>query len=101
MKAKHHRQLLFLDRGDVEVYWRRYVAFGQLDAIIDRRHRAGAEDLAGGELGRADRRCEFPEQWLAIRSKAEQQVGHKDRHQPRESLPELGVHLLQVAVTLP
>ena len=101
MKAKRHRQLLFLDRGDVEVHGRRDSAFGQLDAIIDRGHCASAEDLAGGEFGWADRRCELPEQWLAVRSKPEQQIGHKDRHKPSEGLPEIGVHLLKIAVTLP
>ena len=75
--------------------------FGQLDAIIDRRHRAAAEDLAGAELGRPDRRGEFLEERLAVGSEPEQQVGHEDRHEPREALPEIGVHLLEVAVALP
>ncbi len=66
VKAEHHRQLLLLDRGDVEVDGRRDLALGQRHQIIDRRHRAGAEDFAGRELGRPDRRGELLEQRRAV-----------------------------------
>ena len=81
-KRKAHRQLLLLDRGDVEIGGRRDAAFGQFHQVVDRRHRAAAEDLAGEELGRPDRGGEFLEQRRAVRPEAEQEVGHEHRHQP-------------------
>ena len=101
MEAERHRQLLLLDSGDVEIRGGRDPAFGQFDAVIDRRHRAAAEDLAGSEFGRVDRRCEFFEERLAIGAQPEQQVRHENRDEPRESLSEIGVHLFKVAITLP
>ena len=101
VEAEGRRQLLLLDRPDVEIDGRRDMAVGQRHAVIDRRHRAIAEHLAGQELGRPDRRGEFLEQGCAVLPEAEQQIRHEHRHEPRQPGAEIRIHLLEVAVALP
>ncbi len=101
VKAERHRQLLLLDRGDVEVCGRCDPTLGQLDQIVDRRHPARAEDFSGHELGRPDRRRELLEQRLAFGIEAKEEIGHEHRYQPRQSPAEIGVHTFEVAIGLP
>ena len=54
---------------------RRDASLRQRDAIVDRLHRAAAEDLAGHELGRHDRGGELLEHRLAVAAQPEQQSG--------------------------
>ena len=82
VEAERVRQLLLLDGGEVEVRRRRDAPLRHRDAIVDRLHRAGAEDLARQELGRHDRGGELLEDRLPVAPEPEQQVGHEDRHEP-------------------
>ncbi len=84
VEAERRRELLLLDGGEIEIGRRRDAALRQRDAIVDRLHRAGAEHLAGHELGRHDRGGELLEHRLPVASEPEQQVGHEHRHEPRE-----------------
>ena len=47
--------------------------------------------LPGSELGRRDRGGEFLEQRLAVAAEPEQQIGHEDRHEPRQRAAEVGL----------
>ena len=101
VEPERHRQLLFLDHGDVEIGGRRDTPFGQFNAIIDWRHCAATEDPAGSELGRPHGCSEFLKERLAVGAQPEKQVGHEDRHQPRKALSKIRAHPLEVAVGLP
>ena len=101
VEAERHRHFLVLDGGEVEIARRRDAPFGQLDAIVDRLHRAGAEDLAGREFGRHDRGGEIREHRRAVAPQPEQQVRHEHRHEPRQRRAEIDRHLLDVGIGRP
>jgi hypothetical protein len=72
MEPEPHRQLLLLDGGEIEVRRWRDAFLRQLNEIVDRLHGPRAEDFAGHELGRHDRRRELLKKGLSIRPKPEQ-----------------------------
>ena len=54
--------------------------------------------LPGRELGRHDGGGEFLEQRLAVAVEAEQQIGHQDRHEPRQCAAEIRLHDLDFGI---
>ena len=101
MEAERHLRRLMLDRGEVEVRRRRDAAFRQLQHVVDRLHRAGAEDFAGRELGRHDRGGEFLEHRLPVGVQPVKNIRHEHRHQPRQRGAVIDCHLLDVGIPLP
>ena len=99
--AERRREHLLLHGRDVEIRRRLDQPVRERDAIVDRLHRAAAEDFAGRELGRHDRRREFLEERLPVCIEPEQDVGHEDRHERGQRAPEIDFHLLDFGIGLP